>query len=193
MLSQKRIVPILIGLLLMISLTACGGFPSSVTMVGVHATATTSTGTTTTYGTATVTSTTTTTGTATAKTTGTVPNIVVKTGKVYVGDAKVMVLMNSRNMPLYYSLRDTKTASNCTGKCASIWPPLLYSGGGTVPTDGSITGTLSVVSTIHGKQVAYNGHLLYLYKPDVRAPTSANGEGVNRVWFVATLALEKKS
>ena len=92
------------------------------------------------------------------------------------------VLVNSRGLPLYYYRPDTATKSLVTGALASLWPPLTSPA---VPAAG-VTGKLTVVSDVHGNQVAYNGHLLYTFADD-RAG-QVNGQGVQN-FFVATPGL----
>ncbi len=62
-------------------------------------------------------------------------------------------------------------------------PVLLGSGSPTGSTD--IVGKLTVQATANGKQVEYNGHLLYTFSGD-SGPGQANGEGIGGKWFVAT-------
>ena len=92
------------------------------------------------------------------------------------------VLVNSRGLPLYYYRPDTATKSLVTGALASLWPPLTSPA---VPAAG-VTGKLTVVSDVHGNQVAYNGHLLYTFADD--QPGQVSGQGVQG-FFVATLGL----
>lgn len=73
---------------------------------------------------------------------------------------------------------DTSTA-HCTGGCAGLWPALtrpgkLVAGKGLDATKLTVGG---------GKQVAYNGHLLYFYAPDA-TPGATGGQGVGGVWHV---------
>jgi predicted lipoprotein with Yx(FWY)xxD motif len=91
-------------------------------------------------------------------------------------------------MTLYYLKPDTATKSACSGTCAGIWPPLLFTGSGSPSSATSLPGTLSVVTDANGQQVEYNGHPLYTYSGDT-APGQTNGEGIKEVWFVATTTL----
>lgn len=92
------------------------------------------------------------------------------------------ILVTSSGMTLYTFKNDTLGHSNCTGGCATIWPPLLTSG---APTAGpGASGALSVVSRAGGaQQVAYNGWPLYTYAGDVR-PGQTNGQGLLHLWYV---------
>lgn len=73
---------------------------------------------------------------------------------------------------------DTSTA-HCTGGCAGLWPALT--GSGKLVAGKSLDKTKLTVGA--GKQVAYNGHLLYFYAPDA-APGDTGGQGVGGVWHV---------
>jgi predicted lipoprotein with Yx(FWY)xxD motif len=94
------------------------------------------------------------------------------------------ILVNSAGLTLYTSANDTSGTSNCTGSCASVWPP-LPAGTGT-PTGGpGITGTMATITRSDGtKQVTYNGKPLYTFQSDGSAG-KATGDGVNS-FHVAT-------
>jgi predicted lipoprotein with Yx(FWY)xxD motif len=89
------------------------------------------------------------------------------------------ILVNARGMTLYKYDQDTSGASNCTGSCATAWPPLTVTSG-TSPTGGSgVTGTLATITRPDGtKQVTYNGAPLYTWKQDTKAG-DVTGDGVN--------------
>jgi predicted lipoprotein with Yx(FWY)xxD motif len=98
----------------------------------------------------------------------------------------VTILTGSSGKTLYYYMPDTATTSNCTGSCASTWPPLL-SPGGTPTSTGNLPGTLAVISDANGMQVTYNGHPLYTFASDTSAGMTS-GEGINN-FHVATTTL----
>ncbi|GAC1566692.1 MAG: hypothetical protein NVS3B14_10370 [Ktedonobacteraceae bacterium] len=102
------------------------------------------------------------------------------------------ILTDAQGKTLYYFTPDTATKSACTGSCAQIWPPLLFTGSGVPTGPSSLTGKLSVQTDTHGNQVEYNGHLLYTYSADT-APGQTNGEGLFGKWFVATPTLSAQS
>jgi len=84
------------------------------------------------------------------------------------------ILTNAAGMTLYTSSKDTTGTSNCTGGCATAWPPLAFTGSGT-PTG---TTDLSVITRADGtKQVAYKGKPLYTFASDTK-PGDTTGEGV---------------
>lgn len=96
-----------------------------------------------------------------------------------------MILTDAAGMTLYHFTRDAvNQPSQCTGDCATIWPPLTIASGAPVAPEG-LTGALSTVARADGSlQVTYNGLPLYLYANDAAAGET-NGQGVNNVWFVA--------
>jgi predicted lipoprotein with Yx(FWY)xxD motif len=110
----------------------------------------------------------------------------VGTATATVNGQSVTILTNSAGMTLYYYMPDTATTSNCTGGCASAWPPLL-SPSGTPTSTGNLPGTLAVISDANGRQVTYNGHPLYTFASDTSAG-STSGEGVSN-FHVATTTL----
>jgi predicted lipoprotein with Yx(FWY)xxD motif len=113
---------------------------------------------------------------------------IIKTTSATVNGQSVTVLTNAQGMTLYYLKPDTATTSNCTGSCASTWPPLVFTSSGSPASATALPGTLSVVTDANGQQVEFNGHMLYTYSGDT-APGQTNGEGIKGVWFVATSTL----
>ncbi len=88
------------------------------------------------------------------------------------------ILVNSAGFTLYTYGNDTAGTSNCTGSCATVWPPLTPGSG--APTGGAgVTGTLATITRSDGtKQVTYNGKPLYTFQSDGSAG-KATGDGVN--------------
>ena len=97
------------------------------------------------------------------------------------------VVTNSKGMTLYWFVPDTSTTSNCTGSCATYWPPLI----GPVTAGSGVTGMLATVTRPGGAiQVTYDGHPLYTYAGD-SAPGQAKGNGLNvsgGVWWEMTVS-----
>jgi predicted lipoprotein with Yx(FWY)xxD motif len=94
-------------------------------------------------------------------------------------------LVDSKGMTLYIFLNDTPNVSNCSGTCATNWPPFLTNG---VPVAG--TGlNASLLGTINradgSNQVTYNGWPLYYFAGD-KAVGDIKGEGVKNLWYVIT-------
>lgn len=116
----------------------------------------------------------------------------VKTAQATVKGTSETILTDTRGLTLYYFMPDTATTAACTGTCAGIWPPLLFTGTGSPTSTSSLPGSLSAVSDANGNQVEYNGHPLYTYSKDT-APGQTNGEGLFGKWFVATPNLGSQS
>ncbi len=119
-------------------------------------------------------------------------SVLIKTAVVTVNGKSTTILTNAQGKTLYYSKSDTATKVACTGACAKIWPPLLFTGTGLPTSATPLQGKLSVVTDANGKQVLYNGHPLYTYSLDTAAGQT-HGEGVKGVWFVATPNLASQS
>ena len=113
---------------------------------------------------------------------------IIKSTSATVNGHSVTILTNAQGMTLYYLKPDTATTSNCTGSCASTWPPLVFTSSGSPASATALPGTLSVVADANGQQVEFNGHMLYTYSGDT-APGQTNGDGIKGVWFVATTTL----
>ena len=85
------------------------------------------------------------------------------------------VLTNSKGFTLYWFVRDTSTASKCTGSCSKYWPPVI----GPASAGSGVTGTLGVITRSNGaKQATWDGHPLYTYIGDT-APGMNKGNGLN--------------
>lgn len=124
----------------------------------------------------------------TAKHTGAV---LVTTAKVSVHGKRTTVLVTRQGRTLYYFTKDHGATSACTGSCTSLWSPLLATHG-SVKAGTGITGKLAVVKDGNGRQVSYDGHLLYRYSGDTKAG-EAKGEGLLKEWWVATPSLGAQS
>jgi predicted lipoprotein with Yx(FWY)xxD motif len=95
--------------------------------------------------------------------------------------------VGNNNMTLYFRTNDGVNQSNCTGSCATIWPPLLAPE--IPPVAANVTGTIGLTNRADGtRQVTYNGWPLYYYSGDLSAGDT-NGQGVAGVWYVASLKL----
>ncbi len=94
-------------------------------------------------------------------------------------------LVDSKGMTLYIYLSDTPGQSNCTGGCATNWPPLPTTGA-PVAGQGVTASLLGTTTRADGTlQVTYNGWPLYYYASD-KAAGDTNGEGIGNVWYVIT-------
>ena len=97
------------------------------------------------------------------------------------------VLTNSAGFTLYSFAPDTSTTSNCTGSCATYWPPVK----GPATAGSGVTGTLGVITRPDGTmQATYDGHPLYTYVGDT-APGQNKGNGLNisgGLWHEVTVS-----
>ena len=84
------------------------------------------------------------------------------------------VLVDSQGMTLYWFAIDTSSKSNCSGSCATYWPPVT----GPVTAGSGVTGTLGTITRSDGtKQATYLGHPLYTYVGD-KSPGQNKGNGL---------------
>jgi predicted lipoprotein with Yx(FWY)xxD motif len=100
------------------------------------------------------------------------------------------VLVDSQGRTLYRFLADQGTTSECSGACATNWPPLEASGKPTAGkgADPSMIGTTA--RSDGGTQVTYNGHPVYTFMGDKKAGDT-NGEGLvafGAGWFALSPA-----
>ena len=106
----------------------------------------------------------------------------VHTAQATVGGETETILVNGRGLPLYYYRPDTATKSFVTGELAQVWPPLTSA----APTGAGVSGQVTVLNDVNGKQVTYNGHPLYTFADD--HADQVTGQGVQN-FFVATPGL----
>jgi predicted lipoprotein with Yx(FWY)xxD motif len=97
---------------------------------------------------------------------------------------KILVDGNGRSLYLFEG--DKPTQSNCSGACATSWPPLT-SAKAPAGAAGLQAAKLGTIAAAGGtRQVTYNGHPLYLYAGDQKAGDTA-GQGVDQFgaeWYV---------
>jgi len=95
-------------------------------------------------------------------------------------------LVDGKGRTLYLFEADKPSMSNCSGSCASIWPPLTAKGKPHVK-GGVMASKVSVITGSGGNpQVAYNGHPRYYYAGDAK-PGATEGQGLNQFgakWYV---------
>ena len=113
-------------------------------------------------------------------------HVAVSTATAAVQGRSQHILVDGHGDPLYFYKPDTATQSRVAGQLAVLWPPLV---GSTVTAHG-LPGRLRTVSTSHGRQVAYNGHLLYTFVQD--KPGKVTGQGVES-FFVAPAGVSSSS
>ena len=96
------------------------------------------------------------------------------------------VLKGPNGHTLYTNTFDTLTKIQCTGACATTWPPL----DGTPSVSGSLVAAdfATVARPDGGQQVTYQGHPVYYFSGDSAAgDTSGNGIADNGgTWHTAS-------
>ena len=102
------------------------------------------------------------------------------------------VLVDAKGMALYAADQEADGKVLCTGSCTSIWEPLTVSGGMPSADDG-VSGKLGVMNRPDGgRQITFDGRLLYRFAEDKDAGTvTGNGaadsfDGHSFTWHVAT-------
>lgn len=103
------------------------------------------------------------------------------------------ILVDARGRTLYLFEMDTRGRSACSGTCATYWPPLLTHGRPTA-RGGAAASLLGTIHRADGTtQVAYAGHPLYRYLPDVRPGQTAGQDShdFGAGWYVLSPAGKK--
>jgi predicted lipoprotein with Yx(FWY)xxD motif len=100
-----------------------------------------------------------------------------------VGGKTESILVDAKDLPLYYFKGDTAKKSAVSGGLAQLWPALISA----EPTASGTRGKLASLKVPSGRQVTYNGHFLYTFIDDT--PGHVTGQGVSN-FFVATPGLK---
>jgi predicted lipoprotein with Yx(FWY)xxD motif len=97
------------------------------------------------------------------------------------------ILVDRAGMTLYHFTAEKGKKIRCTGRCATLWPPLLIARAAKPRAGaGADKKKLGTVRRPDGRmQVTYSGLALYRYSGD-RKPGEAKGEGFRRAWFAIT-------
>jgi predicted lipoprotein with Yx(FWY)xxD motif len=94
------------------------------------------------------------------------------------------LLTDSQGKTLYLYTNDKPGVSNCSGECATFWPPLTIDASSLPTGPDAIAAGLGTTTRDDGtQQVTYNGAPLYYWAKDTK-PGDTTGQGVNGVWFV---------
>ena len=97
-------------------------------------------------------------------------------------------LTGASGRALYLWVGDSDGASNCTGGCAAVWPPVLGKARPVLASGVRGAGLSTIVRSDGTEQVSYDGHPLYYFAADHGAGTT-QGEGSDsfgaRWWLVA--------
>ncbi|MDE3075486.1 MAG: hypothetical protein KGJ86_08660 [Chloroflexota bacterium] len=95
-------------------------------------------------------------------------------------------LADQRGLTLYIFTKDQTGVSNCSGRCAVIWPPAIAAQ--TLSLPSGTPGKVDLITRQEGtKQLTYNGLPIYFYAPDTK-PGDVKGEGVGGTWHVAAVS-----
>ena len=93
-------------------------------------------------------------------------------------------LIDGTGMTVYLYTRDEQGKTNCYGRCAGNWPPIIVSYGEPVAGEGVDASAISLVQREDGSmQVAYKGMPLYGWIRDEKMGDTT-GQGVSEVWYV---------
>lgn len=89
------------------------------------------------------------------------------------------VLTDLQGYTVYELDSDSENTSTCTGACVGPWPPVLFSGSGTLTGPADLDGTLGTIARPEGtgQQITVEGYPLYHFARDT-APGMATGDGV---------------
>ena len=87
------------------------------------------------------------------------------------------ILVDAHGRSLYLFKADSPGVSACDGACAAAWPPLLAHGNPRVAGGANVSLLSTIERSSGARQLAYNGHPLYLYAGDQKAG-DVNGQGV---------------
>ena len=96
-------------------------------------------------------------------------------------------LVAANGMTLYKYTPDAPGVSNCTGGCATVWPPYTVSAdeaSATLNGTAGIGGQIGTITRADGTiQVTYNNMPLYFYAKD-SAVGDTKGQNIAGIWFV---------
>lgn len=93
-------------------------------------------------------------------------------------------LVGPTGMTLYRFDNDEPGVSNCSGDCATNWPPFTVEADDTLVAGVNLPGAWSTIPRDDGTmQVTYNDWPLYYWNED-EAIGDTNGQGVGDVWWV---------
>jgi len=103
-------------------------------------------------------------------------------------------MVNSAGHAIYWFAIDTSTKSNCSGSCATLWPPVT--GPVAAAAGASLPGTFGTITRADGTtQATYMGHPLYTYAGDSSAGVvTGNGKNLSGgFWWAMTPSGSKPS
>jgi predicted lipoprotein with Yx(FWY)xxD motif len=92
--------------------------------------------------------------------------------------ARGKVLTDPKGMTLYTYDLDSSGKSTCFENCIETWPPAMAA------ANENASGSFTLIQRGMGRQWAYKGKPLYLWKDD-KKPGDITGDRVNQVWRLA--------
>jgi predicted lipoprotein with Yx(FWY)xxD motif len=101
---------------------------------------------------------------------------------------KENILTDQNGWTLYTFKNDTPGVSNCSGSCATLWPPFIVQQGVTPQAGAGLPSgvKLGTIQRSDGTyQVTYNDMPLYYYSADAKAGDTS-GNGALGLWSVVT-------
>jgi predicted lipoprotein with Yx(FWY)xxD motif len=88
-------------------------------------------------------------------------------------------LVASNGMTLYQYAKDTSNVSNCSGSCATAWPPYTVVDSAGLLGGTGVNGAIATITRADGTtQVEYNGKPLYFWQGDSKSGDTT-GQNVN--------------
>lgn len=92
-------------------------------------------------------------------------------------------VLTADGQTVYLYTKDVPRETRCYGECAQIWPPIIVTRHPDVR--GDLPGKLGTVIRNDGRrQLTYNDIPIYLYIEDTPSSDDANGQNVDREWYV---------
>jgi predicted lipoprotein with Yx(FWY)xxD motif len=98
----------------------------------------------------------------------------------------MIMAAGTRQLTVYLFEGDRGPTSNCSGACASLWPPVTTSGSPGVHGQAMAANLGTITRSDGTKQVTYKGHPLYYFTRD-KDSGDAYGQGIKAFgasWYV---------
>jgi predicted lipoprotein with Yx(FWY)xxD motif len=115
--------------------------------------------------------------------------------KVTTSSSLGAIVTTGSGLTVYRFDNDTASPSksNCTGGCATAWPPVLATGSGTPQVSGVSSSLVGEITRADGtKQLTLAGWPLYTYAGD-SGPGATSGQGSGGIWWAVTTTGAKAS
>lgn len=93
-------------------------------------------------------------------------------------------LVGKNGMTLYRYTKDADGVSNCSGDCATNWPPYVFTSEMSISNPEGVKGKIGIIARGNGvTQMTYNGAPLYFFAKDTNKG-DVTGQNVGKVWFI---------